>query len=118
MEYAALSIVEPSGQRIAIGQKTLEIRSWQPQKLPLKNLVIVENKNYLYQENDEEEGIAVAIVDVESVHVWQPYEVKAACASAWQEGYYAWVLSNIRLIKPSLKIVAKRKIYSIDIPYP
>jgi hypothetical protein len=42
-QYQALSIVAPNGGRIAQGLKTLEIRSWQPEYLPLKNLVIVEN---------------------------------------------------------------------------
>lgn len=65
---AALSIVTPAGQRIAQGQKRLEIRSWQPEQLPLKDLVIVENKNCLSKAGDEEAGMAVAIVDIESVH--------------------------------------------------
>lgn len=41
--YLALSIVAPSGQRIAQGLKILEVRSWRPDQLPLKDLVIVEN---------------------------------------------------------------------------
>ena len=65
--FAALSIVIPAGQRIAQGQKRLEIRSWQPEQLPLKDLVIVENKNYLNKVGDEEAGMAVAIVDIKAV---------------------------------------------------
>ena len=118
MKYPAISIVAPSGQNIANGRKTLEIRSWSPEQLPLKNLVIVENKKYLYQKDDEELGWVVAIVDVESIHPWQQCEVDAACASAWHDGYFAWVLSNIRPIDPLIQTHAKRKIYFIDIPYP
>ncbi|MEG0488679.1 MAG: ASCH domain-containing protein, partial [Acinetobacter sp.] len=48
--YQALSIVAPAGQWVSEGKKTLEIRSWQPESLPLKDLLIVENKNYLIQD--------------------------------------------------------------------
>lgn len=65
--FAALSIVTPAGQSIVQGQKRLEIRSWQPEQLPLKDLVIVENKNYLNKAGDEEAGMAVAIVDIKAV---------------------------------------------------
>lgn len=67
--YQALSIVAPAGQRISIGKKKLEIRSWQPASLPLKDLLIVENKNYLIQDGDEEIGRVVAIVDIEAIHL-------------------------------------------------
>ena len=39
--YIALSIVAPNGTRIAQGRKTLEVRAWQPEQLPLKDIVIV-----------------------------------------------------------------------------
>lgn len=116
-KFSALSIVAPSGQRIAQGMKTLEVRSWQPEQLPLKNLLIVENKFFLNHDADEELGVAVALVDVESVHVWQPNEVEAACASYWAEGYFAWQLSNIRPIKDKIEVPAKRKIYLIEMDH-
>ena len=115
MKYSALSIVAPNGQNISKGQKVLEIRSWQPEKWPLKNLIIVENLHYLSQDKEEDLGFAVALVDIESVHEWQSHEVSAACATAWQEGYYAWVISNIRPIEPPIKTIAKRKIYTLDL---
>lgn len=62
--YIALSIVAPNGTRIAQGRKTLEVRAWQPEQLPLKDVVIVENQNYLTQDGDEEPGLAVAIADI------------------------------------------------------
>lgn len=116
-KFSALSIVAPSGQCIAQGMKTLEVRSWQPEQLPLKDLLIVENKFFLNHDADEELGVAVALVDVESVHVWQPNEVEAACASYWAEGYFAWQLSNIRPIKDKIEVPAKRKIYLIEIDH-
>ena len=113
--FQALSIVEPHGQNIATGRKTLEIRTWQPEQLPLYNLVIVENNKFLMQDGDEDEGYAVAVVDVLQIHDWQQHELEAACASNWAQGYYAWELSNIRALQPPIKTVAKRKIYTIEL---
>ncbi len=115
--FQALSIVAPNAMRIAQGIKTLEVRSWQPEQLPLKDLVIVENQHYLKHEGDEEQGVAVALVDVESVHVWQADEMDAACARYWAEGYFAWQLSHIRPIKNKIEVPAKRKIYLIEMDH-
>lgn len=114
-QYLALSIVAPSGTKIAQGIKTLEIRRWKPQDLPLRDLMIVENTHYLNREGDEDIGQAVALVDIESVHAWQKDEVEAACATTWVDGYWAWVLSNIRPIDLPFTVPAKRKIYAIEV---
>lgn len=58
-QFLALSIVAPNGTRIAEGIKTLEVRSWVPKKLPIKDLLIVENQKFLVKDTDEEEGVAV-----------------------------------------------------------
>ncbi len=113
--YLALSIVAPFGQRIAQGLKILEVRSWRPDQLPLKDLVIVENQTYLNNEGDEELGYAVALVDIDSIHTWQENEVDAACASYWTDGYYAWVISNVRPLKQPIEAIAKRKLYRLEL---
>jgi len=114
-QYTALSIVAPSAERIVQGLKTLEIRSWQPEMLPLKDVVIVENQNFLLNDGDEELGLAVAVVDIEAVHAWREDEVEAACASAWTEGYLAWGICNIRPIDPPIQVMAKRKLYLLEL---
>lgn len=116
--YLALSIVAPNGMRIAQGIKTLEVRSWTPEQLPLKNVVIVENQHYLNRDGDEEQGLAVAIADIIDAHPWRKDEFEAACASYWADGYSAWVLDNVRPIDPPIAVPAKRKIYLIDIDHP
>ncbi len=116
--YIALSVVAPNGTRIAQGSKTLEVRSWQPEQLPLKDIVIVENQNYLTQDGDEEPGLAVAIADILAVHPWRKDELEAACAGYWAEGYFAWEISNVRPINPPAAVMAKRKIYFIEIAHP
>ncbi|WP_027470121.1 ASCH domain-containing protein [Deefgea rivuli] len=114
----ALSIVSPHGRNIASGKKTLEIRSWRPASLPIRNLLIVENSIFLSIENPiDPNGKAVAIVDVEEIHEWQPSEVAAACSSAWEPNYWAWSLSNIRPITSGQAIAAKRKLYEVDFAY-
>ncbi|ENR5292512.1 ASCH domain-containing protein, partial [Acinetobacter baumannii] len=45
--------VAPNGTRIAQGIKTLEVRSGVPAQLPLKDLFIVENQNFLINDGDE-----------------------------------------------------------------
>ena len=115
--YPALSIVQPAGQRIAQGIKKLEIRPWQPEHLPLKDLVIVENQHYLTKAGEEEQGLAVAMMDIESVHVWTEDEVETAQASYWAEGYSAWVITNVRPIHPPIPVLAQRKIYFIEIDH-
>lgn len=112
-QFLALSIVAPNGTRIAEGIKTLEVRSWVPTKLPIKDLLIVENQKFLVKDTDEEEG-----VDVDSIHAWRNDEIEPACATAWSEGYFAWVLSNVRPISQPLKTLAKRKIYQVELDLP
>ncbi|MNH53116.1 hypothetical protein D3C76_1086060 [compost metagenome] len=112
-QFLALSIVAPNGTRIAEGIKTLEVRSWVPTKLPIKDLLIVENQKFLVKDTDEEQG-----VDVDSIHAWRNDEIEPACATAWDEGYFAWVLSNVRPIRQPLKTLAKRKIYQVELDLP
>lgn len=112
--YLCLSVVAPSGQNIAKAKKTIEVRTWKPPHLPLKNLLIVENQNYLLNDGDEELGMAVALVDIEDVHPWREDEIELACASYWAEGYFAWEISNVRSV-PNILIQAKRKLYVLDI---
>jgi hypothetical protein len=115
----ALSIVAPNGTRIAEGRKTLEVRSWQPDTVPLRDLVIVENDTRLSDDRPEDpEGRAVALVDVLEVHPWRPDEVKAACSSGWRPGYFAWVLGNVRVLPPGPAVPARLGLYTIDPPPP
>ena len=107
-QYQVLSIVAPNAERIVQGIKTLAVRSWRPEKLPLKDLVIVENQNFLLKEGDEEIGHAIGLVDIVE-------EIDAACASYWAEGYFAWVISNVRSFEKPIEVPAKRKLYGLSL---
>ncbi|WP_422289608.1 ASCH domain-containing protein [Hydrogenophaga sp.] len=116
-EYVALSIVSPHGGNIASGRKTIEVRSWSPSFLPLKDLLIVENEHFLTQEGQiDPHGNAVALVDVVSVEPWVVAQVDAACSCGWEPGYFAWRLENIRPLVPAQPAIAARKLYKVELP--
>ena len=117
-EYVALSVVAPHGTSIAVGRKRIEVRSWKPPALPVKDLLVVENKTYLTEEGQvDPSGRAVAIVDVRIVGPWLPSQVEAACSSGWEPGYFAWHLENVRALNSSRLVPAKRKLYTVELPH-
>lgn len=79
-------------------------------------MLIIENKNDLIQDEDEEIGGAVVIVDIEAIHLfWTENELELAAASYREDGYWAWEISNVRPIEKCIEVPAKRKIYAVDI---
>lgn len=117
--FTALSIVAPHGTRIAEGRKTLEVRSWRPESVPLRDLLIVENGNRLSGDRPvDPDGRAVALVDVLEVHPWRADEVEAACSSGWLPGYYAWVLGNVRVLEMPQAVAARLGLYVIELELP
>ncbi|KFD20973.1 hypothetical protein GTPT_0912 [Tatumella ptyseos ATCC 33301] len=110
----ALSVVSPAGQLIAAGRKTIEVRRWLPELSPDEDLLIVENPNYLMKDGDEEAGIAVAVVNIRSVRPFTSDDISAACASCFEEGWFAWEISQVRRLSPVKSVKAARKIYSIE----
>ncbi|MBK5529379.1 ASCH domain-containing protein [Pseudomonas sp. TH06] len=110
-----LSIVRPSGGRIASGEKTLEIRRWHPDLDPGEDLLIVENGRFLHTEGDEDaDGVAVAIVRVKAVRPFVLADMQAACANYFEEGWLAWELSHVRPITHPVNVRAARGIYEVD----
>lgn len=107
--------MRPSGSRIASGEKTLEIRRWRPQLDPSQDLLIVENGRFLHSDGDEDEaGLAVAIVRVKAVRPFTPEDMPAACASYFEEGWLAWELSDVRPIPLPVPVRAARGIYEVE----
>ncbi|MCE4363488.1 ASCH domain-containing protein [Xanthomonas hortorum] len=98
---------------MASGQKTLEVRRWHPDLQTTEDLLIVENGRFLHADGDEDDdGIAVAIVRVKAVRPFILADMKAACASYFEDGWLAWELSDIRPISP-VSIRAARGIYEV-----
>ncbi|MDX9731054.1 MAG: ASCH domain-containing protein [Bdellovibrionales bacterium] len=87
MKFKALSIVFPGGQKIASGQKTIEVRSWLPPEDLKGDLLIVENHKFLHQEGETDpSGRPVALVKIKSVREYVEADIPAACASRWGLG--------------------------------
>lgn len=115
----ALSIVAPSGAKIANGLKTLEIRRWMPNLQPDEDLLIVENSRFLHNDGEEDQdGKAVAIVRVAFVRPFQSTDIVAACASYYEDGWLAWEVTNIRPISYPHPVLAARGIYQVPVNLP
>jgi len=109
----ALSVVYPAGTDIAAGNKSIEIRSWLPPVLPLRELLIVENHRRLEQEGESDPmGLAVAVIDIIGVHPWTSKEAEQG-GQRYIAGYYAWEIENIKVINNPFRANAERGIYNI-----
>ncbi|MDQ7799487.1 MAG: ASCH domain-containing protein [Candidatus Edwardsbacteria bacterium] len=115
MIYKCLSIVKPNGNNVASGIKTIEVRRWELPFFPLKDLIIIENDNYLSKHYQEENGMILAMADVIDVRPWEEKDLIASCAKVYEKGYLAWILSNIRKISYPAPVPAKRKIYELEL---
>lgn len=116
--HPALSVLYPAGDWIRSGKKTLEIRSWSPETVPLRNLVIVQNRIKLGSAGIQEDpnGEAVALVDVESVEEWKEADFTGACATFWEPGWLAWKLVNLRPLRLKDCFPARLRIYPVTLP--
>lgn len=116
MKFKTLSIVYPNGTKIALGEKTIEVRSWLPEIDFDEDLLIVENKKYLRTEDETDpEGIPVAIVKIKKVRNYEESDISAACATRWEPGYYSWELTNVRALNYPTQVLAARGIYETEI---
>ncbi|EOV9690682.1 hypothetical protein ACN5PQ_002411 [Cronobacter turicensis] len=120
MKYQALSILQPAVVLIIDGKKKQEIRSWLPPSLPLKNILLVQNENYLSSDDDEDEGLAMALVDFTEFSNWTEEEylqqgLKNTLGRVWKPGYYTWKIENIRKLMKPIPCKAKKGIYEVEL---
>ena len=118
MIYKALSVVDPAGTRIRNGRKTLEIRRWIPEGLPLYDVAIVQNSIRLSANgiSHDPNGLVLAIVDITHFTEWGEDQISESCASYWEPGWYAWHLANVRPIPNGVPAPAELRIYEINLP--
>lgn len=115
MKLKALSIVYPSGTKIASGEKTIEVRSWLPPAGFDEDLLLIENKNFLRKEGEVDlDGTPIAIVKIKNVRPFAEADIIDACATRWEPEYYSWELTDVRPIKSHEKVLAARGIYEVD----
>lgn len=81
-----------------------------------EDLLIVENQHYLSSDRAlDADGLAVAIVKIGNVRPFTRSDMKAACASSYEEGWLAWEIIDVRPFSKPFRALAARKIYELDI---
>lgn len=113
----AVSVFHPGGSRIATGEQTIEVREWRPDLSVGEDLVIVENHRPLQYDGDiDPNGRIVAVARVKSVRPFTTADVGKACALFFEEGKYAWELTDVRPVKPPRgPVTATCRIYDLDV---
>lgn len=120
MKFQALSILKPAVENIINGSKINEIRSWVPTSLPIHNVIIVQNNNYLSNDCDVDEGLAMALVDFTSVTPWT-YDLflnqnnQTTLNKKWKPGYFIWMIENVRPLPKAIPCEARKGIYTLDL---
>lgn len=116
MKFKTLSIVYPSGTKIARGERTIEVRSWRPPENFEGDLLIVENKKFLRHDGDTDTaGTPVALVKIKKIRAYEEADIPAACASRWEPGYYSWELTDVRPLNSTAQVLAARGIYETEL---
>ena len=65
----------------------------------------MENERFLHNDGDEDDnGIAVAIVRVKAVRPFIRADMQAVCASYFEDGWLAWELSDVRPVTHSVSV--------------
>ncbi|EOC2543098.1 ASCH domain-containing protein [Vibrio parahaemolyticus] len=112
----ALSVVQPWGSLIAKGTKSLEIRSWSPEKLPMHDIALVQNEVRLTANGQEDpNGIVVAIIDIVVCRAWDRSDCESSGCdeSEFEEGWFAWEITNVRELNRPIPAIAKRGFYEL-----
>ncbi|EJL6752071.1 hypothetical protein ACIL2V_004740 [Vibrio alginolyticus] len=87
----ALSVVKPWGTMIADEIKSLEIRGWAPEQLPMLSVALVQNNKRLTKNGDEDvDGEVVAVIDIVSCVPWVKEDCKfSGCdESEFEDGWW------------------------------
>ncbi|QZA33231.1 ASCH domain-containing protein [Hydrogenibacillus sp. N12] len=105
-EFRCISIDQPYAYLIAVGAKTIEVRSW---KTRHRGPLVIAATARSWSADTEEGtrltlpgGLAVGIVDLVDVRPFLREDVEAAymLEEDYEEGYFAWVLEKARPIRP------------------
>lgn len=104
----AVSIKQPWASLIAAGVKTLELRAW-----PTDHrgpLLICSSRRPVME--GHRHGEALCIVDVVDCRPMTRDDPPFACVREFYCGHYAWVLRDVRLIKP-FSIVGQLRLFEV-----
>lgn len=114
--HRSLSVVFPAGSAIANGDKSIEVRRWIPDVRHDEDVLIVENRVFLNQDGEiDKRGVARALVKVREIRPFRPSDVICARAKRYEDGDYAWQLTDVRPVRYPGHVVAARGIYDLNL---
>lgn len=105
----AISLKQPWAHLICIGEKTIETRTW-PTKYRGDILIVTSKKPKI---QDLPVGVAVCIAKIVDCRPMTFADEAKACCEIYP-GAYAWILENIRPIKP-FPVKGQLGIYEVNI---
>jgi hypothetical protein len=103
----ALSVKQPWANMIASGEKTIETRVWATDYRG--EILIVSSKT----PKIAPAGYAIAVAEIADCRVMTPKDEIAACCGIYPNAH-AWVLRNIRPIKP-FPVKGKLGLYDVEV---
>jgi hypothetical protein len=88
-----------------------------PDAVPLCDLLLVQNHLRLSSKGISEDpaGTALALVDVISARYWSESDASAAGRDAWEPGYFAWEIGNVRALRYPESLPARRRLYWLEL---
>ena len=111
----AITIWQPWATFIAEGKKLIETRTWRTKyRGPL---LICAGKHWDKQFSERSRyrfGVAVAVVDLADCRPMTPRDVQDALCD-FEPGRYAWMLKNIREIKP-FPVRGRQMLFDVEYP--
>lgn len=90
----ALSVRQPAANKIASGEKTIELRTWAT-KYRGPVLIVSSKKPKI-----EPAGCVLAIVDIVDCQPMREEHMAASCCSQVYPECFSWILANVRQIRP------------------
>lgn len=101
IHYMALSVRQPDATFIASGRKTIETRTWEAQYRGALLIVSTKEPRIVSPEHGVSypTGCALALVTLYAC-VPMTTEHEAAACCPWYRGAWAWLLDDIRAVKP------------------
>lgn len=106
----AISVQNPYATWILLGEKTIEVRSWQTEYRG--DLLICSSG--MPKIPGMISGCAMCIVSLDDVKPFKKSEMEAACLDEYPgRGNYSWHISNVRIVKP-VPVKGKLNFYNVD----
>lgn len=108
----ALSLLPMYAEAIALGIKTIELRTWQTKHRGDLLICSSTNERASYRRYSTA-GHAIAVVNLVDIVPYSPEHAAAADVEPDFQGRYSWLLDNVRPIKP-FPVKGKLNVFEVD----